>query len=331
MTVACAFTAGDSDNLMVGRNGVFYDRRGRDWDATITKIVDNPISIRQAFWSPYKRVARWIQEQIAKRAAVADAAATTRLQGAATAIDSAVTAPGAPLPAPPPAKKMDIGVVAALGVAVGALTTAATFMLNWLAIVRWYLLPVYVIAVMLLISAPSMILAALKLRQRNLGPILDANGWAVNAKAKINIPFGGSLTHMPKLPPGAQLDTVDPFAESHKGRNRTIAVVVILAILTGLWYFGVAEWAMPGVLPQSAYVAGQQNEAKQTVDVLLPKIAEYLKEGKLKLAEETLAKTDDLWKWLPEDYRAKLDQAKAALEAAKTAAVKAPDSAPAKP
>ena len=55
MTIAAAFTAGDSDNLMVGRNGVFYDRKGRDWDATIVKIVEHPISIRQAFWLPYKQ------------------------------------------------------------------------------------------------------------------------------------------------------------------------------------------------------------------------------------------------------------------------------------
>ena len=58
MTIVAAFTAGDTDNLMVGRNGIFYDRQGRDWDATITKIVDNPISIRQAFWSPYKKFVR---------------------------------------------------------------------------------------------------------------------------------------------------------------------------------------------------------------------------------------------------------------------------------
>jgi hypothetical protein len=43
MTIAAAMTAGDSDNLFVGRNGLFYDRQGRDWDATITKIVNNPI------------------------------------------------------------------------------------------------------------------------------------------------------------------------------------------------------------------------------------------------------------------------------------------------
>ncbi|HQT27569.1 MAG TPA: hypothetical protein PLK99_13410, partial [Burkholderiales bacterium] len=56
MTIAAAFTAGDSDQLMAGRNGVFYDRKGLDWDATVIRIIDHPISIRQAFLSPYKTV-----------------------------------------------------------------------------------------------------------------------------------------------------------------------------------------------------------------------------------------------------------------------------------
>ncbi|HEY4330170.1 MAG TPA: hypothetical protein VGN88_10580, partial [Phycisphaerae bacterium] len=265
MSVACAFTAGDSDNLMVGRNGIFYDRLGHDWDATIAKIIEHPISIRQAFWSPYKRLVRWIQEQIAKRAAAADTASTTRMQTAAGTIDTAVTS-AAPAPPPsPPTKKVDVGVVAALGVAVGALTTALGVLLNWMANVPFYFLPLYIIAIMLLISTPSMILAALKLRQRNLGPILDANGWAVNAKAKINMPFGGSLTHIPKLPPGSHRDTVDPFAESHTGRNRLVTVGIILAILLGLWYFGIFDKAVPGVFPESSFMK-RQEEIQQKKD-----------------------------------------------------------------
>jgi len=38
MNIVAAFTNGESDNLLVGRNGVFYDRAGNDWDATIIKI-----------------------------------------------------------------------------------------------------------------------------------------------------------------------------------------------------------------------------------------------------------------------------------------------------
>ena len=44
MTIVAAVTAGDSGNLMVGRNGVFYDRAGRDWDATVVKIIENAIT-----------------------------------------------------------------------------------------------------------------------------------------------------------------------------------------------------------------------------------------------------------------------------------------------
>ncbi|MGH7434181.1 MAG: hypothetical protein ACRENE_00735, partial [Polyangiaceae bacterium] len=66
--IVAAVTGGDTDNILVGRNGVFYDREGNDWDATITKIVENPISVRQAFWAPYKRFVRLVEEQVAKRA-----------------------------------------------------------------------------------------------------------------------------------------------------------------------------------------------------------------------------------------------------------------------
>ena len=120
MQIVAAFTDGDSDNLMVGRNGIFYDRKGRDWDATITKIVDNPISIRQAFWAPYKKAARMIQEQIAKRAAAADEASAAKLaqDGAAK---SKLCRQAAPAAAPPAAggrrpSRLIPGLIAALGV-----------------------------------------------------------------------------------------------------------------------------------------------------------------------------------------------------------------------
>src|ERR1051325_11315135 len=97
MQITAAFTNGDSDNLMVGRNGIFYDRKGRDWDATITKIVDNPISIRQAFWAPYKKLVRMIEDQVAKRAAAADAAADQKLAATAQTVATAdKTTPAAP-------------------------------------------------------------------------------------------------------------------------------------------------------------------------------------------------------------------------------------------
>jgi hypothetical protein len=233
MTIACAFTGGDSDQLMVGRNGVFYDRKGRDWDATVSKIIDNPISIRQAFWAPYKKVMRWIEEQVAKRAAAADAASTDKLTTGATSLGTATQtgqAPAAP-------KKLDIGVVAALGVAVGGITAALSGLLDaFFGLGIW--MPIGIIAFILLISGPSMLIAWLKLRQRNLGPILDANGWAVNGRVKINVPFGGALTHVARLPTGAQRSLRDPYAVK---RNPWPLVLVVLAALGGLGYWGYSQ------------------------------------------------------------------------------------------
>jgi hypothetical protein len=242
--IVAAFTDGDSDNLMVGRNGIFYDRKGLDWDATITKIVDNPISIRQAFWAPYKKLVRMIEEQIAKRAAAADAAASDKLAQAATVVAKADQVAAQPTAKPVEPKKLDIGVVAALGVAFGAIGTAfATLVAGIMKLDPWQI-PLLFVAIVLLISLPSMVIAWLKLRKRNLGPILDANGWAVNARAKINVPFGGSLTKVATLPPGSQRDLFDPFAEKKSPWPKVVVLVVVIwiiyAILNNLGYIN--EW-----------------------------------------------------------------------------------------
>jgi hypothetical protein len=89
-----------------------------------------------------------------------------------------------------------------------------------------------------------MIIAYLKLRRRNLGPILDANGWAVNAKAKMNVPFGGALTGVAALPPGSQRDMVDPFAEKKRPWGLYVSLAVIL-VLAGCWYFGELDHILP--------------------------------------------------------------------------------------
>src|SRR5207248_9121626 len=134
--------------------------------------------------------------------------------------------------------KLDSGVIAALGIAAAGISGMIGGVVGaFLGLGMW--MPLGVLGVLLLISGPSMVLAWLKLRQRNLGPILDANGWAVNARARINIPFGASLTSVAKLPPRAHTDLLDPFADSHSARNRIITLIILLCAILGLWYFGV--------------------------------------------------------------------------------------------
>lgn len=228
LSIVAAFTGGDSDNLIVGRNGIFYDRQGRDWDATITRILDNPISVRQAFWSPYKKLVRMIEERAAKQAADADASANAQLTAVANAplVPAAATAPAAP--ATPAKPAFDPSVIALLSLALGTLAAAFAGILGFLGKFEAWQVPLVIVGIMLVISAPSMAIAWLKLRKRNLGPILDANGWAVNARAKMNVPFGGALTGVAVLPPGATFGAADQYAEKPSVWPKLLLVAFVI-------------------------------------------------------------------------------------------------------
>jgi hypothetical protein len=225
--IAACFTQGDSDYLFVGRHGVFYDRQGRDWDAVVTSIVDNPISIGQAFWSPYKKFLRMIEDQVAKRAAAADTSATGKLAGAAE------KAANVDKPKPDAPKKIDVGTVAAIGVAVTGAVSAVTLILGYIFKLQFWQYPLLLVGLILLISTPSMIIAWLKLRQRTLGPVLEANGWAVNGRVKINIPFGSALTEVATLPPGAKRSLKDPYEDKEAASRRRRAIFIIVLIVLG--------------------------------------------------------------------------------------------------
>jgi hypothetical protein len=231
MKIAACFTQGDSDYLLPGRNGVFYDRRGRDWDATIVKIVENPISIRQAFWSPYKRALRMIEDLVAKLAAAKDKESQAQLAASAESVVGQPAAKPGPAAAPVDVGRM-VGVIAALGVGAGAIGTIFGGLLSgFLRLEPWWTKLAAVAGVFLVISGPSMVIAWLKLRQRTLGPVLDATGWAVNGRVRVNLPLGAALTHAAALPRGAVRSLEDPFADkAARWRRRLLWAALFLAL-----------------------------------------------------------------------------------------------------
>lgn len=233
MNIAACFTQGDSDYLFVGRNGVFYDRQGRLWYAIITSIADNPISVRQAFWSPYKKFLRMIEEQVAKRAAAADAESSNKL---ATAAEKTANADKV---VKPENKKLDLALITGIGVALGSIGTfMATMFAKFIDIPSWQF-PLILVGLILVISLPSMFIAALKLRQRTLGPILEGNGWAINGRVKINIPFGTALTRMATLPPGAKRSLEDPYEDKAAAQRKRRASLIFLLLVIAAAAIGV--------------------------------------------------------------------------------------------
>ncbi len=231
ITVAAALTAGDEARVHAGRNGVFYDKRGRDWNARVVKVVKQPISIREAFWLPYRRLGSFIGDQIEKFAGERDKEIDTTMKenAAATANEDA------------PEKSFDVarfaGILAAVGLALGAIGSALAVVLTSFFGLVWWQMPLALVGVMLAISGPSMLIAYLKLRVRMLGPVLDGAGWAVNATARINIAFGTSLTARGVLPRGAHLIRRDLYPDKKSGWIVWTAIGLVAA--SGiLWKLG---------------------------------------------------------------------------------------------
>ena len=227
MQIVAAVTQGEVKNLSIGKNAVFYDNAGLDYDATITKIIDNPISIRQAFWTPYRKFGNWIQEKINKSAAEKDAKAFDDMTAKADAAAAKPEGEAAQKPAFDIAKFA--GIFAAIGMAIGMIgTMLVSVAKGWVTLTWWQQLLVFV-GILLLISGPSMVMAWLKLRRRNLAPVLNANGWAVNADAIISVPFGRTLTDQVAYP---------LLKKRHKNPWPAIIVtlVVLIGIAVGAWY-----------------------------------------------------------------------------------------------
>ncbi len=171
--IAAVVTAGTVGGLYVGRNGVFIDRDGKDWEAVVTKVVESQVSLLEAFWAPWRKIGEGISAMVKKflgdrqTAATANVSAGTKdAQAGGAAVASSVAAIG-----------IGIGMV---GAALASVLAAVSGMNAWQLVVS-------IAAVIAVVSLPSMILTWFKLRQRDLAAILNASGWAVNRPMRFSM------------------------------------------------------------------------------------------------------------------------------------------------
>jgi hypothetical protein len=234
MTIAAVVTDGDVGDIMVGKHAVFYDRDGLGWNATVTKIIDNPISIRQAFWSPYRKMAKSVEDMINKRAAEKDAKvmadANAKIDNANLPADGSKAAEA---PKPPFDIAKFAGIFAAIGLAIGLVASAVAGLFEWLG-AHWYNIVIFFLIIIAIISGPSMIMAWLKLRKRNLAPVLNANGWALNQRILVNTRFGATLTGIAKYP---IVKTKDPFTMKAPWWKKMLRWLFLLICLCVAVYF----------------------------------------------------------------------------------------------
>lgn len=232
--IAAVFSAGDSSNLIVGRNGIFRDRKGTLWDTTIVRLIENPISVREAFLMPYARIGRFIGEKIEKWAVSRDKAMQkqmeTGLENAAK--DKQQSSEGGSNPSIGSVAPM----LAAGGIALGAVGAGLASLISTIKALTstWWELPLVIIGVILMISLPSMVIAWLKIRKRTLAPLLDASGWAVNGRTLISAKLGRALTSRAALPISAQC-SFDERSRVRGGIWAALGIAILACAIVGFY------------------------------------------------------------------------------------------------
>lgn len=179
-SVCSVVTKGSIGRLYVGRNGVFHDLDGNEWEAVITRIVENQVSLAEAFWMPWRKVGEAISGTARKFLGDKQSCAQKTLDKGTKNAESG----GAALASS----------VAAVGIAVGMIgAAAASFAAVFTGMSAWQL-AASLAALVLVVSMPSVVLTWFKLRRRDIGAILNASGWAVNRPMAFSIKRASDFT-----------------------------------------------------------------------------------------------------------------------------------------
>lgn len=222
--VASPVTSGSKGNLCVGKRGVFFDVSGREYDARVIQVAENPVSLREALAMPFLRLWR-----------LAEGKLETWSSAAEKDMEKTVTAP-TNIPVPQPAVSrpsspgslgpLGNGAFMGLGVTVAALGSAFAFVTKTFAGLHLTQLAFGFLATALAVMLPVTLIAIVKLRRQDLSSLLEASGWAINARMRLSRAQRRFFTRGQSLPIGALKD-------SHGLRLRLlIALGILLAVLS---------------------------------------------------------------------------------------------------
>lgn len=212
--IAAAVTDRNAGRITAGKNGIFYDLQGQDWDARVVKVISNPISLNEAAWAPFRRLGELFASQIEKLTASRQKAVESSLNQTFTDVDKSI-AKGAAVeqkPAPVAADKGSSmgGILAGGGVAVAALSSSFAYIVNTLQKVGIIEILYGFLVIICFVFIPTIVMGMLKLRRRDLGLVLEACGWAINGRMRISLVLARQLTQVGKFPVTAKRALFQP-------------------------------------------------------------------------------------------------------------------------
>ena len=126
------------------------------------------------------------------------------------------------------------------GVAIAALGSAMAYITKTLSGVAWWQIALTIVGVLLAVMVPAGIAGLVKLRRRDLSAMLEASGWAINARMRLTFKQGRFFTSRPRLPIGGMIARLWPLWT-------LLGLILAGAIIYGIW-----QWTRPVPPPPAA-------------------------------------------------------------------------------
>ncbi len=254
--IAAAVTGGTMRSFFIGKHGIFFDSDGQIYDAVIRDIVEQPVSIGEAFKAPFFQFADFLSKQTEKifnsRNAEMQKNLTTELNKAAP---PAATAKPAAKPAAIPAAGNSLPMLLmGGGIGVAALGSSIAFIAKSLQNVSLSTVLAVLGGIIVIFGGPSVINALIKIFRRNLSRFLESCGCAVNRPMRMSRKMGSIFTFVPPRPKGeiTLIDLVDelvPPKKVSKTFRKIFWIIIVLLILGGgaftYWKYFRKEAAVP--------------------------------------------------------------------------------------
>lgn len=248
--VVAAVTNGSMENLFPGKGGLFRARDGRCLDARIEEVVLNPVSLAEAMKAPFRRLIDFVGEQAERFSSQRYKDLETGLGSAVDATDKAsslrqpgTAAPAASNTAAPAIRDLLLGG----GVALAALGGTVALIAQTLRQASLWHVVLALVGILVLLAVPTFLAALWKLRRRNLAPLLEACGVAVNPTMRLTESMGRCMSQMPHPPPGTRIDHHDLLDRYLKRVPAPVrprarwASLILLALLLGI----LLAWSRP--------------------------------------------------------------------------------------
>ena len=218
--IVAAVTSGSTGRLRIGKRGIFFTTDGIEWDAEVVDIVENPISLWESVRAPFKQITNLVKKQI-------DKFSKSRQNKLETAISS------------PSGSGIARDLLLGGGLAIAAIGSSLAYITKALSQVK----PVHILGMLagltVVILLPGMIIGFTKIRKRDMSVLLEASGWAVNVRMRLNSALGRLFTHTPHLPKGASIERRDVVAQfvkkfgytSFRFKKLFMAILIIIFIM----------------------------------------------------------------------------------------------------